>query len=101
MVSYILRQNYLMKHVLEKTDKTTNTIPNEKTKYYCAVLLQVQSVYYNNKDMLEDEDYYPQIFLQHCRCIFFVNNRLIHEAFDFTDTEPESESEEELNEDTV
>ena len=43
-------------------DKTTNTIPNEKTKYNCRVLLQIQSVYYNN----EDENYYLQVFLQGC-----------------------------------
>ena len=43
-------------------DKPTNTIPDEKTKYNCRVLLQIQFVYYNNKDILEDEDYYPQIF---------------------------------------
>ena len=83
------------------SDETTNTIPNEKTKYNCSVLLQIQSVYCNNKDMLEDEDYYPQTFLHYCRYIFFVNNRLIHEALDFSDTEPESESEEEINEDVV
>ena len=29
-------------------DKTVNKIPNEKTKYNCRVLLQIQSVYYNN-----------------------------------------------------
>ena len=44
-------------------DKTTNTIPDEKTKYNCRVLLQIKSVYYNNnKDIIEDEDYYPQYF---------------------------------------
>ena len=81
-------------------DKTTNTIPNEKTKYNCRAFLQIQSVYYNiNKDILEY--YYPQVFLQHCRYTFFVNNKLIHETLDFTDTESESESEGEFNEDTV
>ena len=40
-----------MKHVLDKTDKTVNTIPNEKIKYNCRVLLQKQSVYYNNNKM--------------------------------------------------
>ena len=81
-------------------DKTTNTIPNEKAKYNCRALLQIQSVYYNiNKDILEY--YYPQVFLQHCRYTFFVNNKLIHETLDFTDTESESESEEEFHEDTV
>ena len=31
-------------------DKTVNTIPNEKTKYNCRVLLQMQSVYCNNNE---------------------------------------------------
>ena len=44
--------------------------------------------------------YYPQVFLQDCRCKFLANNRLIHEVLDFVDTEPESGSEEEFNEDT-
>ena len=38
-------------------DKTTNTISSEKTKYNCRILLQIQSVCYNNKDMLEDIAY--------------------------------------------
>ena len=65
--------------------------------------MQIQTVYYNkNKGTIEDEDYYPQVFLRHCRYTFFVNYKLIHEALDFTDTEPESESEnEEFTEDTV
>ena len=77
-------------------DKTTNIIPNEKTKYNYGVLLQI-SVYYKNN---EDENYYPQVLLQSCRYTFIANNKLIHDVFDFTDTEPESESEEEFNEDT-
>ena len=42
--------------VLEKTRiKKTNTTPNERTKYNCRVLLQIQSVYYNNnKGIIED-----------------------------------------------
>ena len=41
-------------------------------------------------------------FYNICRYTFFVNNKLIHEALDFTDSEPESESEEEgFNKDTV
>ena len=76
-------------------DKTTNTIPNEKTKYNCRVLLQIQSVYYNNN---EDENHYPQLFLQSCRYTFIANNKLIHDVLDFTGTEPESETEEEFNE---
>ena len=70
-------------------DRTTNTIPDEKCKYNCRVLLQIQYVYYNdNKDIIEYEDYYPQVFLQHCRYTFLVNNKFVHEALDFTDTEP-------------
>ena len=30
---------------------------------------------------------------------FFANNKLIHHVLDFTDTEPESESDDEFNED--
>ena len=84
-------------------DKTTNTIPNEKTKYNCRVLLQIKSVYgNNNKGIIEDEDYYPQVFLQNGRYTFFANNKLIHEALYFTDTESKSESEqEEFNENSV
>ena len=78
-------------------DKTVNTIPNEKTKYNCRVLLQIQSVYYSNN---EDENYYPQVFLQSCRYKFLANNRLIHDVFEFSDTEPENESEERFNENT-
>ena len=76
-------------------DKTTNTIPNKRTKYNCRVLLQIQSVYYNNnKGIIENEDYYPEVFSQQCRYNFFAINTLIYEALDFTDTEPERESEE-------
>ena len=66
-------------------DRRTNKTPDKKSR----VLLQMQYVYYNNnKDILEDEDYYPQVFLQHCRYTFLVNNKFVHEALDFTDTEP-------------
>ena len=78
-------------------DKTTNTIRNIKTKYNCRVLLQIQCVYYNSKY----GNYYPQVFLQSSRCTFITNNKLIHDdVLDFTDTEPEIESEEEFNENT-
>ena len=77
-------------------DKTPKTIPNEKTRYRCGVLLQIQSVYYNyNKGIIEDEDYYPQVFLHHCRYTFLANNKLFNEVLDFADSEPESESEDE------
>ena len=77
-------------------DKTTNTILNEKAKYTCRVLLQIESVYYNNN---ENKNYYPQVFLQSCRYTFIANNELIL-VLDFTDTETEFESEEEFNENT-
>ena len=94
---------YLKRKVSDETcfrkdkDKTVNPIPNEKTKFNCRVLLQIQSVYYSNN---EDENCYPQVFLQSCRYKFLVNNRLIHDVLEFTDTEPESESEEDFNENT-
>ena len=78
-------------------DKRVNTIPDEKIKYNCRVLLQIQSGYCNNN---EDENYNPQVLLQSCRYKCVANNRLIHDVLDFIDTEPESESEEEFNEDT-
>ena len=52
-------------------DKTTNTISNKKTKYNCRVILQIQSVYRNNKDIIEDIDYYPQYFLTVSICLFY------------------------------
>ena len=78
-------------------DKTTNTILNKKTKYTCRVLLQIQSVYYNDN---ENENYYPQVFLQSCRYTFIANNKLIYDVLDFTDTEAEFESAGEFNENT-
>ena len=94
---------YLKTKVSDKTcfrkdkDKTLNTIPNEKTKHNCRVLLQIQYVYYDNN---EDANYYPQVFLQICRYTFIANNKLIHDVLEFTDTELESESEEKFNENT-
>ena len=81
-------------------NKTTNTILSEMTNYNCRVLLQIKSVYYhNNKVILEDIDYYPQGFLQQFRYTSFTNNQLLDDVLDFTDSEPESESDEEFNED--
>ena len=87
-------------------DNKTNIFANEKTKYDCRVLLQVQSVYYsmNNKD---DIVYYPQVLLEQYGYRLFSNNKLIHSDVIFTDTEPDSESndsdesEEEINQNTV
>ena len=55
----------------KNNDNTTNIIRNEGTKCNCRILLQIQSVYYNNKDKIEDIDYYPQVLLQQCRYTFF------------------------------
>ena len=52
-------------------DKTTKSIPNEKTKYNCRVLLQMKSVYYNNnKDVLEDADYILKYFYNIVNILF-------------------------------
>ena len=69
----------------ESKDKTTNTIPKEKTKYNCRVLLQIQPVYYSkkDKDVLEDTHYYPEVLLEQCIYTFFVNNKLIHDVLSF------------------
>ena len=84
-------------------DKTTNTIPNERTGHNCRAILQIQSVYYNNKEINEDIDYYPQMFLQQRRYTSFINNKLLHDVLDFADFEPDSESEsdEVFNDDTA
>ena len=37
-----------------------------------------------------------KVFLKRCRYTFFANNKLIHVALGFTDTKPDSESEEEF-----
>ena len=58
-----------------------------------------------NKDILSDDNddvrYYPQVLLEQCVYKAFSNNKLIHPGLVFTDTEPDSESEEEVNENTV
>ena len=53
----------------------------------------MQSVYYSMKD--------KQIFSEQCVCKTYSNNTLIYSELEFTDTEPDSESEEEINENTV
>ena len=83
-------------------DIKTNIIPDENTKYKCRVILKIQSVYYNMKDIR----YYPQILIEQCVYEVFSNNKLIHQKLVFTDSEPDfepdtDESEEEFNENTV
>ena len=68
--------------------------------------MQVQSVYYSMNDK-DDIVYYPQVLLEQCGYRLFSNNKLIHSDVIFTDTEPDSESndsdesEEEINQNTV
>ena len=56
-------QEYLQTAVSDKTlfekSNEINIIPDEKIKYKCNVILQIQSVYYNTKD--KDIKYYPQV----------------------------------------
>ena len=99
-------EEYLKTKVSDETcfrkekDNKTNIIPNENTKYKCGVLLQIQFVYYNMKD--KDIKYYSQVLIEQCTYKTFSNNTIIHPDLEFTDTEPDSESEEEeFNEDTM
>ena len=89
--------------MLYKNDKN-NIISNEKTKYNCRVLLQIQSVYYSIKD--KDIRYYSQVLLEQCGHTFFSNNTIIHPDLVFSDNKPDDndesdESEEDFNENTV
>ena len=81
-------------------DKTINIIQREKTRYNCRIILQIQSVFYINKDNKDDIVYHAQVFSQDCRYTLQINKILICDAVDFTDTDPESESEEEFNDTT-
>ena len=69
--------------------------------YTCVALLQIQSIFFNMKNYKDDLSYYLQLLLEQCVCKRFINYTLFHPDLVFTDTEPESESEEEINEDTV
>ena len=75
--------------------------PREDVMYTCRALLQMQSVFFNMKDKKNDISYYPQLLLEQCVCKRFINNIIFHPNLEFTDTEPDSESEEEINENTV
>ena len=71
--------------------------------------MQIQSVYYSmkNKDDNDDIVCHPQVLLEQCGYRPFSNNVLIHPRVKFSDTEPDSESndsdesEEEINENAV
>ena len=86
-------------------ESDANFIPKEIAMYTCKALLQIQSVFFKNKDKNDDVSYYPQLLLQQCICKRFINKVIFHPDLEFTDTEPESESEteseEEINESTV
>ena len=69
--------------------------------YTCRALLRIQSVFFKIKDENDSITYYPQLLLQRCVCKRFINNVMFHPDLGCTDTEPESESEEEINESTV
>ena len=49
----------------------------------------------------DDIKYYPQVLLEQFGYRTFSNNVLFHPDLEFTDTDPDSDSEEEINENTV
>ena len=69
--------------------------------YTCVALLQIQSTFLHIKDDKDDVSYHPQLLLEQCVCKRFINYIIFHPDLVFTGAEPESESEEEINEDTV
>ena len=75
--------------------------PKEDVMYIGRALLQIQSVLFNMRDTKNDISCYPQLLLKQCVCKRFINNVIFHPDLEFTDTEPDSESEEEINENTV
>ena len=90
--------------------KEGNVIPKEEqdiftpeidVMYTCIALLQIQSIFFNMKNDKDDISYYRQLLLDQCVYKRFINYTIFHPELLFTDTEPESESEEEINEDTV
>ena len=82
-------------------ESDANFIPKENAMYTCRALLQIQSDFFKIKDKNNDIIYHPQLLLQQCICKLFINKVIFHPDLEFTDTEPESESEEEINESTV
>ena len=85
----------------QSSDKTHNILPREKTGYNCRILLQIESVFFNNKNK-DDIDYYAQVFLQEFRYTPQINRTLLIDKLELIDVEPESESEEEeFNENTA
>ena len=94
-------EQYLKTIVSNKTFFKDNIIPNENTKYDCIVALQIQSVYYSTKE--DDVKYYLQVLSEKCVYKLSSNNTIIDSELEFSDNEPDTESDSELefNEDTV
>ena len=77
-------------------------IPSSDTKYFCNVLLEIQSVFHSTEDKDKDVIYYLQVLSEQHYYDFFVDTRKIDTHLKRTNKpKPESESEEEINEDTV
>ena len=85
-------------------------ISSRDVKYLCNVLLQIQSVFHSTKDKDKDVVYYSQVLLEQCCYELFVDTREIDPRLKRTKKidsrlgrkkKPESESEEEINQDTV
>ena len=53
------------------------------------------------KDNNDDIQYHHQLLLDQCIYKPFINYTIFHPDLEFTDSEPDSESEEEINENTV
>ena len=53
------------------------------------------------KDNKDNIKYYPQVLLEQCVYKYFSNNTIVHQDLEFTNTKPDSESEEEINENTT
>ena len=102
----MLKQLYMMKHALEKRKvKKLIQFQIKKLSINVEYYYNKQSVYYNMKD--KDMKYYPQVLIEQYVYKTFSNNTIIHPDLEFTDSEPDSESnnsnesEEEINENTV
>ena len=86
-----------------KEDGKSIVTPKEDVKYTCGALLQMQSIFFNMKDKENDIQNCPQVLLEQYAYKNFINNTIFGPDLEFTDTELDSnsESEEEVNENTV
>ena len=97
-------ENYLKTSVSNETcfrEGKNIFTPNKNAKYTCRVLLQIQSVFFNMTHNEDEIEYYPQVLLEQCVYKHLLNNTIVHPDLEFTDTEPDFEFEEEINENTV